>query len=144
MLFLQFNNSPAWLVMAVFQYNPQFHNVMQVKHEGYKACNASSPISTHTTGNDSITITRHGHYFFLCGVPGHCQAGQKVDIHVVRSTTSSIAPSPSVAVASSPVNPVASAVSPAPSNHATAVTSFVSQQGILTIITALIIAFYLV
>ena len=130
--------------MAVFQYNPQFHNVMQVNHEGYKACNASSPISTHTTGNDTIIITRHGHYFFLCGVPGHCQAGQKVDIHVLRSTTSSIAPSPSVAVASSPINPVASAVSPGPSNHAPAVTSFVPLQGILSIMTAIMLAFYLV
>ncbi|KAH6808861.1 Cupredoxin superfamily protein [Perilla frutescens var. frutescens] len=71
--------------IIVFEYNPQFHNVMQVIHSEYKACNASSPISTHTTGNDSITINSHGHHFFVCGVPGHCQAGQKVDINVLRS-----------------------------------------------------------
>ncbi|XP_042022607.1 mavicyanin-like [Salvia splendens] len=71
--------------VIVFEYNPQFHNVMQVIHLEYKACNASSPISTHTTGNDSITINTHGHHFFVCGVPGHCQSGQKVDINVLRS-----------------------------------------------------------
>lgn len=70
--------------VIVFEYNPQFHNVMQVTHAGYRACNSSSPIATHTTGNDSITITTRRHHFFLCGVPGHCQAGQKVDINAHR------------------------------------------------------------
>ncbi|KAL2922601.1 Mavicyanin [Bienertia sinuspersici] len=118
--------------MAVFQYNPQFHNVMQVNHAAYKACNASSPMATHTTGNDTITITRHGHYFFLCGVPGHCQAGQKVDIRVPRvNTTSSMAPTPSVSEsASSPVNPVASAMSPGPASAAVTTTPI---QGLLSI-----------
>ncbi|PIN13936.1 hypothetical protein CDL12_13445 [Handroanthus impetiginosus] len=78
--------------IIVFEYNPQFHNVIQVTHAEYRACNTSSPISTHTTGNDTITIETHGHHFFLCGVPGHCQAGQKVDINVLRAP--SVAPNP--------------------------------------------------
>lgn len=97
---------------SVFEYNPQFHNVMQVIHSEYKACNASSPISTHTTGNDSITITSHGHHFFVCGVPGHCQAGQKVDINVLRSP--SLAPTESGVPSSVP----AASVVPAPSPSA--------------------------
>ncbi|TMW98855.1 hypothetical protein EJD97_003388 [Solanum chilense] len=80
--------------VIVFQYSPQFHNVMQVTHAEYQSCNASAPIATHTTGKDSITITAHGHHFFLCGVPGHCQAGQKVDINVLR-VSSSVSPSQS-------------------------------------------------
>ncbi|XP_057771748.1 mavicyanin-like [Salvia miltiorrhiza] len=92
----------------VFEYNPQFHNVMQVIHSEYKACNASSPISTHTTGNDSLTIDTHGHHFFVCGVPGHCQSGQKVDINVLRS------PSPSSGIPSPPL-PAATVPSPSPS-----------------------------
>ncbi|KAL1543233.1 mavicyanin-like [Salvia divinorum] len=89
--------------VIVFEYNPQFHNVMQVVHSEYKACNASSPISTHTTGNDSIAINTHGHHFFVCGVPGHCQSGQKLDINVLRSpspTPSFSAPLPPPAVPS--------------------------------------------
>ncbi|CAN4092989.1 unnamed protein product [Withania somnifera] len=97
--------------VIVFQYHPQFHNVMQVIHAEYQSCNASAPISTHTTGNDSITITTHGHHFFLCGVPGHCQAGQKVDINVLRASSSaSTLPSPS----SSPV-PAVAVAAPSPS-----------------------------
>ncbi|XP_009595241.1 mavicyanin [Nicotiana tabacum] len=97
----------------VFKYNPQFHNVMQVTHAEYQSCNASSPIATHTTGNDSITITTHGHHFFLCGVPGHCQAGQKVDINVLR-TSSSASPNPSPT--SSPLPAVTSVPAPSPSH----------------------------
>ncbi|KAK1380083.1 Phytocyanin domain-containing protein [Heracleum sosnowskyi] len=29
----------------LFQYNSQFHNVMQVRHAEYKSCNASAPMS---------------------------------------------------------------------------------------------------
>ncbi|KAK1414800.1 hypothetical protein QVD17_30559 [Tagetes erecta] len=78
----------------VFTYNKQFHNVMQVKHADYRSCNVSAPISTHSTGNDSIIIKTYGHHFYLCAVPGHCQAGQKVDINVER-VSSELAPSPS-------------------------------------------------
>lgn len=86
---------------------------MQVTHAEYQSCNASSPIATHTTGNDSITITTHGHHFFLCGVPGHCQAGQKVDINVLR-TSSSASPNPSPT--SSPIPAVTSVPAPSPSH----------------------------
>ncbi|PHT38694.1 Mavicyanin [Capsicum baccatum] len=100
--------------VIVFQYSPQFHNVMQVKHAEYQSCNASAPIATHTTGKDSITIATHGHHFFLCGVPGHCQAGQKVDINVLRAS-SSPSPSPSPSSSSSTV-PAVAVPSPSPSH----------------------------
>ncbi|OMO61196.1 Plastocyanin-like protein [Corchorus capsularis] len=99
---------------AVFEYNAQFHNVMQVTHPMYKACNATAPLATYTTGNDSITITRKGHHFFFCGVPGHCQAGQKVDINVLR--TSETAPIPSPSEVSPPPSVPAVGV-PAPSSN---------------------------
>ncbi|KAL3812643.1 hypothetical protein ACJIZ3_013911 [Penstemon smallii] len=101
--------------VIVFEYNPQFHNVMQVTHTEYKACNVSSPISTHTTGNDSITISNNGHHFFLCGVPGHCQAGQKVDINVLRAPL--VVPSPSGLPSTVPE---AAVPAPSPSNAAAA------------------------
>lgn len=98
-----------------FEYNPQFHNVMRVTHAMYKTCNASLPIESYTTGNDSITITTRGHHFFLCGVPGHCQSGQKVDINVPRVSAASIAPTPSALVSpSTDVKP------PSPSSNTSA------------------------
>ncbi|KAK3190020.1 hypothetical protein Dsin_029581 [Dipteronia sinensis] len=98
-----------------FEYNSQFHNVMRVTHPMYRACNGSAPLATYTTGNDSITITARGHHFFFCGVPGHCQAGQKVDINVLRTTVMS--PTPSVSAFPPPPSvPAAKVSGPSPNN----------------------------
>ncbi|KAG5061678.1 hypothetical protein AAZX31_01G224200 [Glycine max] len=99
----------------IFEYNAKFHNVMRVTHAMYKSCNASSPLTTMSTGNDTIKITNYGHHFFLCGIPGHCQAGQKVDINVVK-VSAAAAPSPTSAMAS-PVPP-ANVPAPSPNNAA--------------------------
>ncbi|CAN1852270.1 unnamed protein product [Linum perenne] len=110
-------NLPCFSLICYILYNPQFHNVMKVTHAMYRACNASAPLETYTTGNDSITITTRGHHFFICGVPGHCLSGQKVDINVLRtdhSSSSSAALSPG-AVGLSPN--LTSAQSPAPSTN---------------------------
>lgn len=88
---------------------------MRVTHAMYKSCNASSPLTTMSTGNDTIKITNYGHHFFLCGIPGHCQAGQKVDINVVK-VSAAAAPSPTSAMAS-PVPP-ANVPAPSPNNAA--------------------------
>ncbi|OAY85060.1 Mavicyanin [Ananas comosus] len=87
-------NYTAWATTKefLFVYNNNFHNVMEVSKADYKACNAASPLSTHKSGNDSFVIKRAGHHFFICGVPGHCAIGQKVDIRVPK-VASSAAPS---------------------------------------------------
>ncbi|CAL5209710.1 unnamed protein product [Lathyrus oleraceus] len=102
----------------IFEYSAKFHNVMRVTHTMYKSCNASSPIATFTTGNDTIKITNHGHHFFFCGVPGHCQAGQKVDINVLKVSPVASSPSPySSALASPPTVPASNVPAPSsPSN----------------------------
>ncbi|KAK7308081.1 hypothetical protein VNO77_41675 [Canavalia gladiata] len=99
----------------IFEYNAQFHNVMRVTHAMYKSCNATSPLTTLSSGNDTIKITNYGHHFFMCGVPGHCQAGQKVDINVLR-VSAAAAPTPSSSAMASSV-PATNAPSPTP-NHA--------------------------
>ncbi|KAJ4745617.1 Early nodulin-like protein [Rhynchospora pubera] len=71
--------------VILFEYNKNFHNVMLVSKKDYKSCNATNPIATYNSGNDSITITRSGHNFYICGVPGHCAIGQKVDIRVEKT-----------------------------------------------------------
>ncbi|KAF9664692.1 hypothetical protein SADUNF_Sadunf16G0044700 [Salix dunnii] len=71
----------------VFNYNNQFHNVKQVTKQGFESCNATSPIATYSNGSDTVTLEKHGHFYFICGYPGHCQAGQKIDISVVPATS---------------------------------------------------------
>ncbi|KAM7272965.1 hypothetical protein ACFE04_027629 [Oxalis oulophora] len=60
----------------------------QVTEEAFKQCNPTSPIATYTTGSDKIVLQKAEHYYFLCGFPGHCQAGQKLDILVKPASSS--------------------------------------------------------
>lgn len=102
----------------LFEYNTKFHNVLQVNHTDFRACNAKAPITTYTSGNDSITIKRSGHLYFLCGFTGHCLAGQKVDIRV--SSPSGPSSSPSAAPAPYGLSPSISPSSdtaPSPSKN---------------------------
>ena len=87
---------------------------MRVTHLMYRACNASAPLANYTTGNDSINITTKGHHFFFCGIPGHCQAGQKVDINVLR--TSETAPTTAPSGLSPSSVPSIGVPAPSPSN----------------------------
>ncbi|OVA05527.1 Plastocyanin-like [Macleaya cordata] len=64
-----------------FKYHTEYHNVMQVTYPDYVSCNATRPLATYTTGDDYITIKKGAHYYFICGVPGHCQNGLKLNIH---------------------------------------------------------------
>ncbi|XP_009381441.2 mavicyanin [Musa acuminata AAA Group] len=115
-------NYTAWAISKsfnmgdtiVFKYNKNFHNVLEVSKADYKACNAASPIAAYTSGNDSITLKRRGHHFFICGVPGHCSAGQKVDVRIAKRTASSAAPS--VSPAASPLPATSSSSSGSGSN----------------------------
>ncbi|KAK1265338.1 hypothetical protein QJS04_geneDACA010483 [Acorus gramineus] len=67
--------------VLVFTYNSAFHNVVTVDSNGYQSCEASSGDPTVQTGNDQITLTK-GDHFFICGIPGHCDRGMKISIHV--------------------------------------------------------------
>ncbi|XP_004496752.1 mavicyanin-like [Cicer arietinum] len=118
----------------IFVYSAQFHNVMRVTHPMYKSCNASSPIATFTTGNDSIKITNHGHHFFFCGVPGHCQAGQKVDINVLKVSEAASAPNPSSSALASPATVPASINVPAPSPSNAAKLKFIGLKRVFGVI----------
>ncbi|XP_031276634.1 mavicyanin [Pistacia vera] len=125
----------------LFEYNSQFHNVMQVTHAMYRACNASAPLATYTTGNDSITIKTKGHHFFFCGVPGHCQAGQKVDINVLR-TSDQPAAAPSGAVSSPPSVPAAKVPGPSPNNAVSlkTLTSLLGKFGLTMVVVLLFLS----
>ncbi|XP_010418936.2 PREDICTED: mavicyanin-like [Camelina sativa] len=42
-----------------------------------------------------IYLNRTGHYYFICGVPGHFESGQKLDVLVVDPINESNSPKPS-------------------------------------------------
>ena len=93
---------------VLFRYSRAAHNVVEVSKADYDACSASSPIASFQTGNDIVPLTAAGSRYFICGVPGHCDAGMKVRINVEAATPSGSTGAPS------PVSPRGSAPSVAP------------------------------
>jgi len=90
-----------------FKYPQGIHNVLEVKKDDYNSCTNSTPIATHTSGDDKITIKSPGHRFFICGVPGHCAAGQKLNVRVLKTQLPRSSGAPSPAPAASAPTPVA-------------------------------------
>ncbi|CAN6452092.1 unnamed protein product [Victoria cruziana] len=68
--------------VLIFQYTP-IHDLVEVTKADYDSCQVTNPIGTHTTGNTAITLDTVGKRYFLCGVPGHCSLGMKMEIETV-------------------------------------------------------------
>jgi hypothetical protein len=98
---------------AVFNFQLSAHNVEEVTKAKYDSCSSASPIATFSTPPVRVTLNKTGTHYYICGVPGHCSAGQKLTIKVGGGSSSSPATSPSPA-ASSP-SPSAGATSPSDS-----------------------------
>ncbi|KAK2648313.1 hypothetical protein Ddye_015802 [Dipteronia dyeriana] len=98
--------------VIVFEYNNEYHNVKQVTHEDFQSCNAGSPIAVYSSGSESISLKRTGHYYFLCGYPGHFQGGQKVDVLVTPSSSRSSTDSLTSASYASPPSTMTMTITP--------------------------------
>ncbi|GAB2281084.1 hypothetical protein Dimus_015693, partial [Dionaea muscipula] len=113
--------------VIIFQYNRDFQNVMQVSRVEYKSCDIKDPIATYYSGNDSITIRSPGHYFYICSFPGHCQAGQKVDFRVLK-TSSPVSPSASPSLSPTPSFRLSPVSAPSPAISGASSLSYSSQE----------------
>ncbi|XP_027367491.1 mavicyanin-like [Abrus precatorius] len=106
----------------LFLYPPSQDSVIQVTKESYKKCNLKDPILYMNNGNSLFNITSNGDFYFISGVPGHCQKNQK--LHVSVGEVGGIenidaAPSPSSLPAHAPSYPTVFGnipVSPSSSN----------------------------
>lgn len=56
---------------------------MLVTQEEYKNCNSTHPIFFSNTGNTVYKFDRSGPFYFISGVSGHCQKGQKMIVKVI-------------------------------------------------------------
>ncbi|CAH8264150.1 unnamed protein product [Arabidopsis lyrata] len=94
----------------VFKYNKDFHDVTEVTHNDFKLCEPSKPLTRYETGSDTIILTKPGLQHFICGFPGHCDMGQKLQIHVLPASLGPVA-----APVPRPVRSPSSFSSPSPS-----------------------------
>ncbi|KAK4378648.1 hypothetical protein RND71_000510 [Anisodus tanguticus] len=63
--------------VLVFKYPKGVHNVVIVNKANYDNCKGSGKIFS--SGNDRVTLTK-GTTYFVCGIAGHCDGGQKITI----------------------------------------------------------------
>uniref|UniRef100_A0A2N9H0S0 Phytocyanin domain-containing protein n=1 Tax=Fagus sylvatica TaxID=28930 RepID=A0A2N9H0S0_FAGSY len=99
----------------LFEYNQMYHSVLQVSHQDFLSCNTTSPIAVYFSGEDLITLGSADNFYYLCGVPGHCQAGQKVGIKVTPISpfpSASLSPTPSVSPSSYGSSPESTSTGP--------------------------------
>ncbi|KAL5222211.1 hypothetical protein ABZP36_026924 [Zizania latifolia] len=81
----------------VFKYTRGRHDVVEVSKADYDSCSSSTPVATFNSGDDTVPLTAAVTRYFICGIPGHCDAGMKVAIKVVDAATpggSNTAPPP--------------------------------------------------
>jgi hypothetical protein len=94
--------------------------VSKVTKTAYDGCNGATTLLKVTNSPASVTLNETGQQYFLCSFPGHCSAGQKLSINVVKASTSPVsAPKPSATPPKASVTPTAAptpatTVSPAP------------------------------
>ncbi|KAI5056376.1 hypothetical protein GOP47_0028194 [Adiantum capillus-veneris] len=75
-----------------FNYSSQYHNVVQVTKANYNACISTNPIEEWQDGATVITLNMTGTFYYICGVPGHCDQGQKVAVAVMGSSLAATGP----------------------------------------------------
>ncbi|KAJ0971232.1 hypothetical protein J5N97_019191 [Dioscorea zingiberensis] len=79
----------------VFNFPTGIHNVIKVPKSDYDACTTKNQIgATLSNGPATVTIPSGGQHYYLCGVGGHCTAGQKVSITVTGSASTEPTPAP--------------------------------------------------
>ncbi|KAI3728848.1 hypothetical protein L6452_17492 [Arctium lappa] len=92
----------------VFSYTPN-HNVLEVSEADFDSCSTSSPISTDALTPTTIALTAAGSRYFICGTPGHCGQGMKVEIKTVAASSSAppttTTPSPTPPTTTTPSSP---------------------------------------
>ncbi|KAG4995335.1 hypothetical protein JHK82_032063 [Glycine max] len=82
---------------VVFKYAVGKHNVFKVNGTAFQSCTIPPASEALTTGSDRIVLAIPGRKWYICGVVGHCNAGQKLVITVQPQTlppTPAPAPSP--------------------------------------------------
>ncbi|CAH8382030.1 unnamed protein product [Eruca vesicaria subsp. sativa] len=111
----------------VFAYPSAFHDVVEVTKPEFDSCQAVKPLITFANGNSIVPLTTPGKRYFICGMPGHCTQGMKLEVNVIptanaaptaplpNSVPSLNAPSPSSVLPIQPLNPV-TALSPSSSS----------------------------
>ncbi|KAK9272723.1 hypothetical protein L1049_003100 [Liquidambar formosana] len=74
-----------FLVGDTVRFKYKKDSVMEVTDADYKRCNSTHPNLFSNTGNTVYELDRPGSFYFISGVSGHCERGQRMIIKVLTS-----------------------------------------------------------
>lgn len=81
----------------MWKYDAQKGSVLQVAKDAYVDCNTTNPIAEYKDGNTKVELDRSGPFYFISGVKGNCEKGEKLVVVVLSSRHRLISPAPSPA-----------------------------------------------
>ncbi|KAI3879987.1 hypothetical protein MKX03_020395 [Papaver bracteatum] len=99
----------------VWKFDAQKDSVLRVGREDYVNCNVTKPIAEYKNGSAKIELDQSGPFYFVSGIKGNCERGQKLVVVVMSKFHTGIAPAPS---------PMGSAVAPSSGSHSLKTGSF--------------------
>ena len=66
---------------VTFKWSGTAHNVEKVRKDVYNSCDGITKTEG-SSGPFTFKAKKEGTFYFVCGVEGHCEAGQKAKIEV--------------------------------------------------------------
>ncbi|BAF20609.1 hypothetical protein OsI_24587 [Oryza sativa Indica Group] len=107
-------NYNAWSVSQKFSQGdsilftyPSSHDVVEVPKASYDACSPANALASYTGGSTTVKLDAPGKHYFICGVPGHCAAGMKLEVTVAAATATKPRHKKGAAPAAAPAMPPA-------------------------------------
>ncbi|XP_024311396.1 mavicyanin isoform X2 [Brachypodium distachyon] len=85
-------------------------SVMVVTEEEYGKCASTRPVFFSNNGDTEVRLDRAGAFYFISGVAGHCERGQRMIVRVIGPDS----PPPAPPAPPTPPHPSAAAPLPAP------------------------------
>ncbi|KAF3433204.1 hypothetical protein FNV43_RR24306 [Rhamnella rubrinervis] len=83
--------------VLLFQYSSS-HSVREVTKENFNKCETNNALETFSNGNSTVTLTKPGARYFVCGNKLHCLGGMKLQVNVENNQAYAPANAPHQAV----------------------------------------------
>ncbi|KAI3989692.1 hypothetical protein MKX01_009184 [Papaver californicum] len=66
----------------VFNYGSGAHSVAEVSKSDYEGCSSANTLASDSSGTTTVSLSKPGTRYFICGIPGHCSGGMKLAVTV--------------------------------------------------------------
>ncbi|KAG2317639.1 hypothetical protein Bca4012_068545 [Brassica carinata] len=94
-MFNQWASHNRFKVGDTIRFKYKKDSVLVVSEDEYKQCKATKP-QLYSNNQDTVfKLDRPGLFYFISGVSGHCEKGQKMIIKVIETESSPDSPPPS-------------------------------------------------